>query len=103
LKTLKKLYAFLVMTAVLVVPSVVYADEGGPGSRLREIMQDEVGELFFIAVGLIALALAWRRAFAALIGFGVLAMLVAVFIWAPELLRDVGVNITETLFDSWRD
>lgn len=72
-----------------------------PGRKLEQSLGGEIGSLFFLAVIFISLTLFWKRAFSAFIGFAMFAMLVSVFIFKPNLIKDLGTNAFQWLFEAY--
>jgi hypothetical protein len=73
----------------------------GPGKKLQETLGGEIGSLFFLAVIFISLTLFWKRAFTAFLGFALFSMLVSVFIFKPNLIKDLGTTAFNWLFEAY--
>lgn len=72
-----------------------------PGRKLESTLGGEIGSLFFLAVIFISLTLFWKRAFTAFLGFAMFAMLVSVFIFKPNLIKDLGTHAFNWLFEAY--
>jgi hypothetical protein len=96
-----KKICWILMMAFLMVPSVVLAAGGGPGTKFQEMVQSEVGPLFMALVALIAVLFIIKRQFTKLIGFMVFAMLVAVLVYQPMKVKDMGLSLFDKLFSGW--
>ena len=73
----------------------------GPGQKLQETVGNEIGSLFLLAVTAISLWHFWQRNFTAFIGFALFALLVGVFIFSPEYVRQLGTDAFRWLFVGW--
>jgi hypothetical protein len=75
--------------------------EAGPGEKLQQTLGGEIGSLFLLAVIVLSLKFFWERAFSKFIGFALFSMLVAVFIFKPELISNMGEKAFNWLITPW--
>ncbi|PTM52184.1 hypothetical protein [Desmospora activa] len=89
------------LTTVVATSSMVLAE--GPGEKLYEGGQGEIGKVFLLVVVVIAVWLFSQRAFTKFIGFAVFVMAVSVFIFTPETITTLGEKGFGWLFGGWLD
>ncbi|SGO61215.1 Uncharacterised protein [Mycobacterium tuberculosis] len=73
----------------------------GPGERLFEGGSKEIGSLFLLGVVAVATYLFIKRAFTIFLGFAAFAMLVAVFVFSPDLITGLGEKGFKWIFEGW--
>ncbi|MFT9494895.1 MULTISPECIES: hypothetical protein [Bacillota] len=91
-----KLSKWTFAVAVVLVAGVITLFSGdlafakGPGESAGKWVQGEVKGLFMGVVALISLGALVKREFGFLAKFAVIAMVVGLFIWAPQILQSSG-------------
>lgn len=73
----------------------------GPGEKILEGGSKEIGALFLLGITVVAVYLFMKRAFTAFIGFALFAMVVALFVFSPETIADLGEKGTKWIFEDW--
>ena len=73
----------------------------GPGEKLKDATQDQVGSLFLAAVIILAVYCVIKRAFSLFIGLMLFAMFASVFVFSPENIADLGGKLFNWLFEDW--
>lgn len=73
----------------------------GPGEKLKDATQDQVGSLFLAAVIILAAYCVIKRAFSLFIGLMLFAMFASVFVFSPENIADLGGKLFNWLFEDW--
>lgn len=73
------------------------SDAPMPGKNLWDWITANVLGAFPVILACVSLYYLVRRAFAAFISFAVFAMSVAVFVYAPELVKDFGIALAQLL------
>ncbi|WP_221568663.1 hypothetical protein [Alkalihalobacillus sp. TS-13] len=68
------------------------------GENIQAWFSTQVGALFMVAIGAVALVYLFQRKFSMFISFAVFAMIVAVFIFAPESVKDLGTSMWKRVF-----
>lgn len=86
---------------LLTFPGIAMAAGEGPGQALWKLIQDQVGPLFFVGCAIAALVYFFQKQFTRFISFAIFALFVAAFIWTPEVIKNMGVNLVNRLFGGW--
>ena len=68
------------------------------GENLQEWFSTQVGALFMVIIGAVAIYFLVRREFSKFVGFGVFAMIVGVFVFTPESIKELGNSDWSTVF-----
>lgn len=83
----------MALAVLLMWPSVAMAAAPMPGQNLTNRIQQNITGAFPVVLAVVSLFYLVKRAFAAFIGFAVFAVIVAVFVYAPDLIRTFGTNL----------
>lgn len=87
----------LALAAVLLVAPFAHAQAADVGENLGNWGQRQLEPLFYFGVGIGALALLFTRKFAALALFAVVALVVGLFVLAPETVAQIIRGISREL------
>ena len=68
------------------------------GSNFQTLIQEQVGYLFLAILGAVAVYFLVKREFSKFIGFILFAMVVAVFVFAPDFIKDLGISVVKKIF-----
>ncbi|GLI85187.1 hypothetical protein ANABIO32_29110 [Rossellomorea marisflavi] len=68
------------------------------GENLQNWFSTEMGAVFTVIIGAIAIYFLVRREFSKFIGFGVFAMITGVFIFQPDSVVSLGSKLWTTVF-----
>ncbi len=72
------------------MPNHLLAEAAFNGAGLRTMIQDLAGNVFLACLGLMSIVFLFQRQFVRLAEFGVIAVLVATFLYTPELWTGMG-------------
>ncbi|MGM9988166.1 MAG: hypothetical protein ACI35O_13190 [Bacillaceae bacterium] len=67
------------------------------GQNLQNWLTGEIGAIFLIIIGGVAIYYLAKREFSKFIGFALFAMLVGVFVFRPTLIKDLGIKLFDVL------
>lgn len=99
--SLKKAMSLYGVFVILTFPSIAMAAGAGPGVTLWNLVRDQVGPFFFVGCAIAALVYFFRKEFTRFISFAIFAMFVAVFIWTPQFVQQLGISLVQKLFSGW--
>lgn len=68
------------------------------GSNLQDWFSGEVGALFMVIIGAVAIFYLVKREFSKFAGFAIFAMIVSIFVFAPESIKKLGKSLWSTVF-----
>jgi hypothetical protein len=68
------------------------------GENFQSWFATQVGAVFLVAIGALAIFFLVRREFSRFVGFAIFAMIVGVFVFAPENVLRLGENLWAILF-----
>ncbi|OXT15222.1 hypothetical protein B9K06_22185 [Bacillus sp. OG2] len=68
------------------------------GENIQEWFSTQIGALFLVIIGAVAIYFLVKREFSKFVGFAVFAMVVAVFVFTPDSVKDLGSKLWETVF-----
>lgn len=68
------------------------------GENLQEWFSTQVGAVFMVIIGAVAIYFLVRREFSKFVGFGIFAMIVGVFVFTPESIKELGSSVWATVF-----
>lgn len=81
------------------VPLAIFLADS-PAVKLEKTLGSEIGSIFLLIIIFVSVTLFWKRAFTAFIGFALFAMFVSVFVFKPDLVRSLGENGFQWLFEA---
>lgn len=67
------------------------------GAALSELVRELLGNIFLAAAGAAALVFLFRREFVRFAEFAAMAVLVATFVYFPEVWVDIAGSVAETI------
>jgi hypothetical protein len=68
------------------------------GENIQTWFSTQIGALFLVIIGAVAIYFLVRREFSRFVGFAVFAMIVGVFVFTPDLVKNLGSNLWRTVF-----
>ncbi|OWA33038.1 hypothetical protein CDO73_26185 [Saccharibacillus sp. O23] len=68
------------------------------GEKIQESFSTQVGALFLVIIGAMAIYFLVKREFSRFVGFAVFALFVSVFVFVPDKIKDLGTKLWETIF-----
>lgn len=68
------------------------------GENIQHWFSAQVGALFLVAIGALAIYYLIRREFSRFVGFGIFALIVSVFVFAPGSIKTLGATFFHTVF-----
>ncbi|MBB2483482.1 hypothetical protein H5P36_25410 [Bacillus sp. APMAM] len=68
------------------------------GENIQEWFSTQIGALFLVIIGAVAIYFLVRREFSKFVGFGVFALIVSVFVFTPDVIKDLGSKMWSTVF-----
>jgi hypothetical protein len=68
------------------------------GENIQTWFSTQIGALFMVIIGALAIYFLIKREFSRFVGFAVFAMLVGVFVFAPESVKNLGTTLWDTVF-----
>ncbi|MCA1041999.1 hypothetical protein LCM00_21095 [Bacillus infantis] len=68
------------------------------GENIQEWFSTQIGALFLVIIGAVAIYFLVKREFSKFVGFAVFAMVVGVFVFTPDSVKDLGSKLWETVF-----
>lgn len=68
------------------------------GENIQAWFSTQIGALFMVIIGAVAIYFLVRREFSKFVGFALFAMVVGVFVFAPDNVRDLGGRLWATVF-----
>lgn len=68
------------------------------GQNIQNWFSTQVGALFMVIIGAIAIYFLVKREFSRFVGFAIFAMIVGVFVFTPESVKTLGTKLWATVF-----
>lgn len=68
------------------------------GTNLQNELSTQIGALFLLCIGGLAVYFLVKREFSRFIGFFVFALIVSVFVFAPDKIKDLGTSFWDAIF-----
>ena len=68
------------------------------GENIQEWFSTQIGALFLVIIGAVAIYFLVKREFSKFVGFALFAMVVGVFVFTPDSVKDLGSKLWETVF-----
>lgn len=68
------------------------------GEKLQSELATQLGALFLLIIGVLAVFFLVKREFSKFIGFFVFALLVSVFVFAPDKIKTLGTTFWDKIF-----
>lgn len=68
------------------------------GENIQEWFSTQIGALFLVIIGAVAIYFLVRREFSKFVGFRVFALIVSVFVFTPDVIKDLGSKMWSTVF-----
>ncbi|MDM5205410.1 MULTISPECIES: hypothetical protein [Cytobacillus] len=68
------------------------------GENIQSWFSTQIGALFLVAIGAIAIYFLVKREFSRFVGFAIFAMVVGVFVFNPDTITNLGSNLFRTVF-----
>lgn len=68
------------------------------GENIQAWFSTQIGALFMVIIGAVAIYFLVKREFSRFVGFGIFAMIVGVFVFAPNNVKALGNRLWETIF-----
>ncbi|MCM3006856.1 hypothetical protein [Priestia koreensis] len=68
------------------------------GENIQEWFSVQIGALFFVVIGAMAIFFLAKREFSRFVGFAVFALIVGVFVFTPESVKSLGGKLWATVF-----
>ncbi|HER2025535.1 hypothetical protein LCL90_22900 [Bacillus infantis] len=68
------------------------------GENIQEWFSAQIGALFLVIIGAVAIYFLVKREFSRFVGFALFAMVVGVFVFTPDSVKDLGSKLWETVF-----
>ena len=70
------------------------------GENIQNWFSVQIGALFLVIIGAVAIYFLIKREFSRFVGFAVFAMIVGVFVFTPDSVKDLGTKLWSTRFGS---
>ena len=70
------------------------------GENIQHWFSTQVGALFLVIIGAIAIYYLVKREFSNFVGFAIFAMIVGVFVFTPDFVKELGSKLWATVFGS---
>lgn len=68
------------------------------GENIQAWFSTQIGALFMVIIGAVAIYFLVRREFSRFVGFALFAMIVGVFVFAPDSVQNLGSRLWATVF-----
>lgn len=68
------------------------------GENIQEWFSAQIGALFLVIIGAVAIYFLVKREFSRFVGFAIFAMVVGVFVFTPDSVKNLGSKLWETVF-----
>ncbi|MEK5645950.1 hypothetical protein BK138_34465 [Paenibacillus rhizosphaerae] len=68
------------------------------GENLQSELSTQLGALFLLIIGVLAVFFLIKREFSKFIGFFVFALVVSVFVFVPDKIKDLGTAFWDKIF-----
>lgn len=68
------------------------------GENAQDWFGTQIGALFMVIIGAVAIYYLVKREFSKFVGFGIFAMIVGIFVFSPESVKSLGKKLWDTLF-----
>lgn len=68
------------------------------GQNIQTWLAGNLGPIFLMAIGCMAVYYLFKREMGKFIGFVITAAIVAVFVFAPEFVKDWGISVVKYIF-----
>ena len=68
------------------------------GENIQAWFSTQIGALFLVIIGAVAIYFLVKREFSRFVGFAFFAMLVGVFVFNPDSVKNLGTRLWSTIF-----
>ncbi|ALA55249.1 hypothetical protein CAY60_020790 [Shouchella clausii] len=68
------------------------------GQNIQSWFSTQIGALFLVIIGAVAIYFLVKREFSRFVGFAVFALIVSVFVFMPQQVRTLGRTLWSTVF-----
>lgn len=68
------------------------------GENIQTWFSTQIGALFLVIIGAVAIYFLVKREFSKFVGFAIFAMIVGVFVYTPDSVKDLGTNLWTQVF-----
>jgi hypothetical protein len=68
------------------------------GENIQHWFATQIGALFMVIIGAVSIYFLVKREFSRFVGFAIFAMIVGVFVFTPESVKDLGAKLWATVF-----
>lgn len=68
------------------------------GENIQQWFSVQIGALFMVVIGSVSIYYLIKREFSRFVGFGVFALIVATYVFAPKMVKELGINLFRTIF-----
>jgi hypothetical protein len=68
------------------------------GENIQAWFSTQIGSLFMVIIGAVAIYFLVKREFSKFVGFAIFAMIVGVFVFTPDAVKNLGSRLWATVF-----
>ncbi|AIE61707.1 hypothetical protein [Bacillus methanolicus] len=68
------------------------------GENIQNWFSTQIGALFMVIIGAVAIYFLIKREFSRFVGFAIFSMIVGVFVFTPDSVKNLGTKLWQTVF-----